>query len=79
MKALFVVVVLLLVGIIGVGFYQGWFHITTHGTNQQSSATITVDKDKIRADEGKAKEGMQALGKKVTGKISVVTEGERQP
>jgi predicted negative regulator of RcsB-dependent stress response len=67
MKALFGGIVLLVVGIICVGFYQGWFHVTTHSTNQKSSATITVDQDKIRTDEGKAKEEMQAFGKKVTG------------
>ncbi len=56
MKTLFGVVVLLLVGIACLGFYRGWFHFSTNSTDQKSSATITVDQDKIRADEGKAKE-----------------------
>jgi cytoskeletal protein RodZ len=56
MKALLVIVVVLLVGIAGFGFYQGWFRVSTEGTEQQPSATITVDKDKIRADETSAKE-----------------------
>ncbi|MGA2796954.1 MAG: hypothetical protein ABSE63_05205 [Thermoguttaceae bacterium] len=64
MKTLFGVIVLLLIGIICVGFYQGWFHITTHSTGQKSSATVTVDKDKIKADEGKVKEKMGELGQK---------------
>ena len=64
MKALFAAILLLVVGIVCVGFYQGWFHITTHSTDQKSSATITVDKDKIRADEGKAKEKVEEFGQK---------------
>ena len=55
MKTLFGVAFLLLVGIVGLGFYLGWFHLSTYSTGQTSSATITVDRDKIRADEGKAK------------------------
>jgi hypothetical protein len=61
-KTLRFVVALLLVGIAGLGFYQGWFRISTDGTGQESSATITVDKDKIHADEEMAKEKMHGLG-----------------
>jgi hypothetical protein len=68
MKTLLVVVVLLLVGIAGFGFYQGWFRLSTDGTDQKPSATITVDKDKIRADEEKAKEEVQGFGQKVKDK-----------
>ena len=81
MKTLFGVILLLVIGIVCAGFCQGWFHITTHSTDQKSSATITVDKEKIKADEGKAKAEIQALDKKVTEKTgdrtSMVTEGER--
>lgn len=55
MRTLFGVVLLLLVGILGVGFYQGWFHLATGSTDHTSSATFTVDQEKIHADEGKAK------------------------
>ena len=64
MKALFGAIVLLVVGIICVGFYQGWFRITTHSTDQKSSATVTVDKDKIQADEEKVKGKVGELGQK---------------
>jgi hypothetical protein len=64
MKPLLIVVVLLLVGIAGLGFYQGWFHLSTSRTDQKSNATITVDKDKIHADEAMAKEKVQDLGHK---------------
>ena len=62
MKALVFVAVLFLVGIAGVGFYRGWFQLSTDTANQRPNATITVDKDKIHADEQKAKDEMQAFG-----------------
>jgi predicted negative regulator of RcsB-dependent stress response len=78
MKTLFGLIGLLLVGIICVGFYQGWFHITTHNTDNKASTTITVDKDKIQADEGKFKEKVGELERKTKektgGRTGMATE-----
>ena len=74
MRALLVVVVLLFVGIAGLGFYRGWFHLSTNSTDQKPSATITVDKDKIHADEEKAKDTVQGLGQEVKEKTGDLTE-----
>jgi hypothetical protein len=83
MKTLFGAIGLLLVGIICLGFYQGWFHITIHSTDQshqiKSSATITVDKDKIKADEEKVGELGQKTKEKTSDRTGIVTEGERRP
>ena len=65
MRTVFFVAVLLLVGIAGFGFYRGWFHLSTDNTGERPSATITVDKDKIHADEEQAKEKVQGLEQKV--------------
>jgi hypothetical protein len=65
MRRLFAVIVLLLIVIACLGFYRGWFHVSTNSTGQKSSATITVDKNKIQADEGKVKEKVGELGQKV--------------
>ena len=73
MRALVFVVVLLLVGIVGLGFYRGWFQLSTDAADQRPSATITVDKDKIHADEQKAKDEVQGFGqaaKKKTGELA---------
>lgn len=61
MKNLVVVVVLLLVGVVGLGFYRGWFGLSTNNADHQSSATVTVDKDKIHEDEQKAKDKVQGF------------------
>lgn len=65
MKTLLFVVVLLLIGFAVLGFYRGWFHLSTNGTDQQPSATITVDKDTIQEDEQRAKEAVQGIRHKV--------------
>jgi hypothetical protein len=73
MRTLVAVAVLLLVGIAVFGFYRGWFHVSTNGTDQQSSATFTVDNDKVHSDEEAAKEAVQGLGqgvKKSNGDLS---------
>lgn len=83
MKTLLGVVFLLLVGIVGLGFYQGWFHFSTNSTDQGSSATITVDQNKIHADEQKAKDEMQGFrqaAKEKTGEwADKAKEQERRP
>ena len=83
MKALLFVVVLLLVGIVGAGFCRGWFRLSIDNTNQQPSATITVDKNKIHEDEQTVKGKVQGLGQEAEGKIGdrsgKVQEPERQP
>jgi hypothetical protein len=60
MKAFLVVVVLLLVGVAGLGFYRGWFQLSsdTDNADHKVNTTFTVDQDKIRED----KERVQELG-----------------
>ena len=65
MRTLLRAVVLLLILIVGLGFYQGWFHFSTNSTDDTSSATVTVDQNKIRVDEAKAKKTVEQLGQKV--------------
>ena len=83
MRTLMFVMVLLLIGIVGVGFYRGWFQLSTDTTSQKPSATITVDKDKIHADEQTAKDTVQGLRKEAKEKIGdragKVKEPERRP
>ena len=78
MKALVLMVVLLLVGIGGLGFYRGWFSFSTTNTDQKPSATFTLDKDKIHADEEKAREEVQGLGQKVKDKTGELTGKVKQ-
>jgi len=53
MKRLFIVLLMLVVGIVGLGFYRGWF---------------TVNQDKIQQDEQRAKEEVRELMQDVKAK-----------
>jgi uncharacterized protein HemX len=58
MRAIFVVIVLLIVGIVGLGFYRGWFQMSSNrdNTEQQINTTFTVDEEKIQEDKDKLHE-----------------------
>ena len=64
MKHVVGVAVLLLVILVGLGFYQGWFQLSTNNTDDKPSATITVDKGKIRADEKRPRKRCMPSGKR---------------
>jgi hypothetical protein len=65
MRGFLVVLVLLVVGLVGLGFYRGWFQLSTGSAGAKSNATITVDRDKIQADQEKVKRQVQDVAKKV--------------
>ena len=63
MRTLLVIVILLVVGIAGLGFYRGWFQVSSDRdtTDQTVNTTLTVDEDRIREDKEKLQEfGQQA-------------------
>jgi hypothetical protein len=83
MSRLLGVLLLLVVGIAGLGFYLGWFHVSTSQADQKTNITVTVDQDKIQEDKEKAKDKVQEFGRNLKEKAGSATtgktEGERQP
>lgn len=69
MRALVVLFVVLLVGIVVLGFLRGWFQLSTDTSNQRPNATISMDKEKIHADEQQAKDKLRGLGQDAKEKI----------
>ncbi len=65
MKRLLVVFALVVVGVVGLGFYLGWFRLSTDSGDQKTSITVTVDQDRIQEDKGKAKEKVEDVGRKI--------------
>jgi hypothetical protein len=56
----FLIVLLLIVaGVVAVGFYRGWFHLTSDSAADKSNVTLTVEKDKVRQDKQKAQDTVQ--------------------
>jgi hypothetical protein len=74
MNRLLVVLVLVVAGIVGLGFYQGWFHVASDGGGGESNITFTVDTDKMHEDKDKAMEKVQDLGHQAKDKAAPPTE-----
>ena len=72
MKYILALVVLFAVCIAGFGFYRGWFHLATEGSDHAADVTISVDRDKIRVDEEEAKKSVRELGHKAKEKTTAV-------
>ena len=62
MNRLLVVVGLIVVGVIGLGFYFGYFQIGSDNNDGKTHITLTVDQKKIQADEKKAVEKVHDYG-----------------
>jgi hypothetical protein len=67
MKTLIVVVVLVVAGIVGVGFYRGWFLFESQGTKDKPGIAFSVDNKKLKSDKDAANKKMKELGQQVTG------------
>jgi Flp pilus assembly protein TadB len=78
MGRLLFVLVVLVAGVAGLGFFLGWFQLSTDRTEQKTNITITVDQDKIQEDEKKAKEKIQEVEKKVKDKVGAVTDKAKE-
>jgi hypothetical protein len=74
MKRLLCVLVLIVAGIVGLGFYQGWCQLASDSSDHKIHITATVDKDKFQEDEKKALEKVHDLGHQVKEKAVVPTE-----
>ncbi len=62
MKRLLFVIVLLVVGVVGLGFYLGWFGIASESADGKRHITLTVDTKKIDEAEGTALKKVHDLG-----------------
>jgi hypothetical protein len=61
MKNLIFLLVVAIACVAGIGFYRGWFQFSSQTAGDSSTMTLTVDKDKLHADEKKlAREAQDA-------------------
>jgi len=64
MKGLILVLVLLVAGFVGLGFYMGWFQLSSNSGDNKASITLSVDNNKIQQDKGKAVNKVQEMGQR---------------
>ena len=62
MKRFLFLLTLVMVGVVGLGFYLGWFALTAGMIGDRFSITFSVDKDKFQTDERTALEPVQGEG-----------------
>jgi hypothetical protein len=70
MKKLFSVLIVLTLLAIGVGFYRGWFALSSSDADQgrnKVNVNLTVDRDKMQVDAEAVKKNAAELTENVTG------------
>jgi hypothetical protein len=68
MRKFFGCVIVLLLIVAAVGYYRGWFDVSTGSQDQKSNISISMDKEKLRQDADKAAKSLENLADKVKGK-----------
>ena len=76
MKNLCTLVVLLVIGISVLGYCRDWFQVSSDSTDKDATFHLTVDKDKLKEDEEKAKQQLQEAGNVLKEKAKEVTGNE---
>jgi cell division protein FtsX len=74
MNRLFAFLIVLVICVAGVGFYRGWFTVSSQSSNAESNKVninMTVDPDKVKADAETVKEKAAEL-------TSQATEGAKE-
>jgi hypothetical protein len=59
--------------VVALGFYLGWFNVSSHGDKGQSDITLSVDKNKLEADKDKAVDKVEDLRRKAEAKLAPTT------
>ncbi len=51
MKKLLIVLVVVAIGVVALGFYQGWFTAKTKTDNKGTELTVKIDQEKFKKDK----------------------------
>ena len=62
MNRLLIVLVLVVIGVAGLGYYLGWFRVDKTNADGQTHITLTVDQKQLQADEKRALEKVREVG-----------------
>jgi hypothetical protein len=56
MNRLWVVLLLVVVGVVGLRFYLGWFQFTSNTADEKPNVTFTLDPEKFQEDKEKVQD-----------------------
>ncbi len=74
MKVLLFVLILIGAGIVGLGFYRGWFHVGSDNADGKSNVTLSVDTNKFQEDRKSAEAEVKGLGHQNKDKVAGPSE-----
>lgn len=74
MNRFLAVLLLLVIGVVGLGFYMGWFRLSSDQTDDKTNINLTIDEDKFRKDRDRAIEKVQEAGESVKEKTKAETD-----
>jgi hypothetical protein len=74
MKTLLILLAVVVVVGVGLGFYLGWFNLSSSNDAGKPDVTVSVDKDKIESDKGTVVDTVQDLGHKAADKIETTSQ-----
>jgi hypothetical protein len=74
MSRVFLALVLCVAVVVGLGLYLGWFHFGSDNVEGKTHITLTVDKDKFKADENKVLDKVHDVGHSGPAKTPAQTE-----
>jgi hypothetical protein len=66
-KGLLLILVLLVIGVVALGFHQGWFTAFKDGDNKGTEIKVNIDREKVTKD-------MKAYQKKAEGRLKEFDE-----
>jgi hypothetical protein len=73
MNSIFKLLIVLVICLVGIGIYRGWFGFSSSsGNNQKDEINVSVDKGKIREDVQKAKTKVAEETKEVVDKVKKI-------
>ena len=70
MRKVLIVIVLFVATVVVLGFFRGWFRLSTDRTAAQQSTTFTVDQNKINEDKDRVTEKAQEFEHKTREEIA---------
>jgi len=78
MRRFLLVLVVLVAVAIGVGGYRGWIQFSPGGGEEKANPSITVDREKLKADTDNAKAKAQEAVQKAKEKVGGAAGKEKQ-
>lgn len=64
MKAIFIVLLLVVVGVIALGFYQGWWTASSNEEVDEPNVEFKLNKEKMQQDKAAVQDKVKNLGNK---------------